>query len=252
MATGSIDYNGQLAEVYESGRALSPEAEATWFHAIKGHVAGKSTVVDVGAGTGRFSRLLTRVAEWYVIAAEPAARMRSIGAEISGDLDVSWVGARAEYLPFGPGSVDVIWTAFATHYFDLPSAGEEFARVLAPKGRLLIWHAYDEVQQQLEWYRWFPSAYENDKGRIQTAVAVSEILRDQGLELLESATHQMFMAADLDALADRLEHRSISTLRLIDDAEFEKGIKDIREHARTVPSAPIYSPNMLLVFGRQS
>ncbi len=246
-ATDAIDYDGQLSEAYEPGRRISAEARATWWAAVEPYVAAAGVVADLGAGTGRFARLLAESSAARVIAVEPAAGMLSVGTGLAPD-DTRWVSASAEHIALRSASVDVVWSAFATHYFDLPAAARECARVLKPGGHMLIWHAYPEVFDQLEWYRWFPSSLAIDHARMATAAEVIDVWADAGLHLVDRSVHQMRLTDDLDGLADRLAHRAISTLRLIDDAEFETGIANLRARAAETEPAPVYSPNMMLVF----
>ena len=52
------------------------------------------------------------------------------------------------------------------------------------------------------------------------------------------------------ALADRLAHRSISTLELISDNDFEAGLRSLRAAAATDPGPPVVVPNTMLEFRR--
>ena len=199
-----IDYDGEISERYADGRRLSPEAAATWRAAIGPLVPPHSPVLDIGAGTGRFSRLLDELAPGRVVALEPAfgmARWLERGSAVSG---------AAEALPVRSRSVGLVWSAFTTHYFDLDAAAQEFERVLDRGGEVAIWHAFPFIAR---------------------------------------STHRMLIAPDLVALADRLANRSISTLHLISDEEFDAGLAQLRAHATATPPAPVYAPNVLLRFG---
>ncbi len=102
-----------------------------------------ATVIDVGAGTGIFTRQIApRCGQ--IVAVEPSEGMRASfkretpGIEIRDGRDTS--------LPFDDASVDVITVAQAFHWFDPVAALTEFARVLRPGGRLgLIWNERDET-----------------------------------------------------------------------------------------------------------
>ena len=62
---------------------------------------GANRVLDVGAGTGRFAVL---IAQWFGMAVtglEPASGMRKVAAVEGQHPKVSYVGGRAEQLPFG-------------------------------------------------------------------------------------------------------------------------------------------------------
>jgi SAM-dependent methyltransferase len=101
-------------------------------------VKASATVLEVGAGTGKLTRLL--VDEFAaVVAIEPDPRMRSqFAAHCPGAALLAGV---AEALPVADGSVDAVFVAEAFHWFDHRRAIAEIARVLRPGGALvLMWN----------------------------------------------------------------------------------------------------------------
>ena len=132
---------GRGADEYERGRPGYPPAAVAFLTRELGLTAGRS-VLDVGAGTGKLTRLLTPTGA-RVLALEPVAGMRDQlvnavpGAELVGDT--------AEAINLPDGAVDAVTSATAFHWFDTAPALREFRRVLAPGGRLaLLWNARDE------------------------------------------------------------------------------------------------------------
>ena len=102
-----------------------------------------SVVVDVGAGTGLFTReFIGRCAK--VIAVEPSEGMRR---ELTDQgLDVEVHDGTGEVLPFSDHSIDAVTVAQAFHWFDAPVALAEITRVLVRGGALgLIWNERDET-----------------------------------------------------------------------------------------------------------
>lgn len=137
---------GSAAEIYERARPSYPPEAVAWMIERTGLGPGK-TVVDVGAGTGKLTRLLPASGA-RVIAVEPVPEMRALleGVEI--------VDGTAESLPLPDGCADVITVAQAFHWFDLDRALPELHRVLAPDGQLvLFWNSRDlddPLQRQVE------------------------------------------------------------------------------------------------------
>lgn len=95
---------------------------------------GQIVAADVGAGTGISARLLAERGV-RVLAIEPGAVMRGAAAAHP---QVTWVGGTAEATGLGSGAVGLVVTAQAFHWFRPPEALAEFARILAPSGRLAI------------------------------------------------------------------------------------------------------------------
>jgi SAM-dependent methyltransferase len=128
---------GPAAEDYERGRSAWPAAAIE--RAAAGlRLAATATVVDLGAGTGKLTRLLVeRFAR--VVAVEPLAPMRRQLAASLPQVEVR-EGA-AERLPLDAGEADAVFVGDAFHWFDGRSALAELARVLTAAGGVaLLWN----------------------------------------------------------------------------------------------------------------
>ena len=129
---------GQAALAYDRGR---PDWPPELLDAVP--LGADATVLDLGAGTGKLTRLLSaRYAR--AIAVEPDSRMREL---ISG-ADV--LAGTAEEIPLPDASVDGVFAAEAFHWFDGAVAVAEIARVLRPGGVLaLLWNRFDSADRVL-------------------------------------------------------------------------------------------------------
>ena len=116
------------ADVYERARPSYPPEAVAWI-AERARLGPGRTVLDVGAGTGKLTRLLVPTGA-RVIAVEPLAEMRAKLEEVVPGV-VALEGT-AEELPLGDGAVDVVTCAQAFHWFDLELALPELHRVLRP------------------------------------------------------------------------------------------------------------------------
>ena len=105
-------------------------------------------VVDLGAGTGKLTRvLLERGLD--VVAVEPSAGMRAEFARVLPGVPV--IDGRAEALPLDDGSVDAIVAGQAWHWVDPARAVPELARVLVPGGSLgLVWNLRSTAEPWVE------------------------------------------------------------------------------------------------------
>ncbi len=133
--TAAVGFS-RAAEVYERARPSYPAEAVDWMVEVTGLGPGY-TVVDVGAGTGKLTRLLAPTGA-RVVAVEPVAEMRALieRAEV--------LEGTAEALPFPDGAADVVTVAQAFHWFELDRALPEIHRVLRPGGHLaLFWNSRD-------------------------------------------------------------------------------------------------------------
>lgn len=141
---------GAAADVYERARPTYPVEAVRWLAERAGLDYG-STVVDVGAGTGKLTRLLAGT-HARVIAVEPVEGMRAVLAERVPGVEI--MHGVAEALPLPDATADAVTCAQAFHWFANSQAIAELHRVLKPGGCLaLIWNSRDmadPLQRQLE------------------------------------------------------------------------------------------------------
>ncbi|UKS66418.1 class I SAM-dependent methyltransferase [Rossellomorea marisflavi] len=102
----------------------------------------QSRIADIGAGTGRLTRMLGEL-DAFVTAVEPSADMLEEYRHTCRELPrVTYMEAPAEETRLETGSVDFITVAQAFHWLDKDRCRTEFQRILKPGGRvLLIWNS---------------------------------------------------------------------------------------------------------------
>jgi SAM-dependent methyltransferase len=132
---------GQEAAAYERGRPGYPDEAVEWILARAASGDARPHVVDVGAGTGKFTASLAqRPAEVTAVEPDPAMRDR-LAASLPG---VTAVEGSAEHLPLADSSGDLVTMAQAWHWVEVEPASREIARVLRPGGALaLVWNVRD-------------------------------------------------------------------------------------------------------------
>jgi SAM-dependent methyltransferase len=114
-------------------------------------VSNEATVLDLGAGTGKLTRVL---ADRYarVIALEPLAELRAILEERVPQAEP--LSGLAEAIPLPDASVDAVFAGQAFHWFVNEVALAEIARVLRPGGVLArLWNEAIEPNPLPEGYR---------------------------------------------------------------------------------------------------
>jgi SAM-dependent methyltransferase len=148
-------------DAYERGRPSYP-VEA--IKLLVGEVgAGGARVLDIGAGTGKLTRLIAPHAR-AVVALEPVEAMRN--ALVAALPSVRAVAGAAESIPLEDGSFEVAVAAQAFHWFGGDRALAEIHRVLTPGGRVaLVWNVRDE---SVPWVRETTTVLEGESGGAPT------------------------------------------------------------------------------------
>jgi ubiquinone/menaquinone biosynthesis C-methylase UbiE len=129
------------ALAYARGRPEYPVALDRWLRDAL-QLDDTRTVVDLGAGTGKFTRRLLATGA-NIIAVEPVPEMLAQLTRIFPS--VAARSGTAERIPVDDAAVDAVVCAQSFHWFASKAALAEIRRVLKPGGRLgLIWNLRDE------------------------------------------------------------------------------------------------------------
>lgn len=138
-------------------------------------------VVDIGAGTGKFTAKLLEY-ETRVKAVEPAAAMRSQLAELAGDR-CEVVDGTAEATGLPDKCADVITYAQAWHWFDGEAALAEARRLLRPGGHVAI--IFNQMDVSVPWVHRLTRIMRS--GDIHTPKKVPEVGPDWSEPILHRA-----------------------------------------------------------------
>lgn len=165
------------AEAYARGRPDYPGALRDWLGSELG-LDPDRVVVDLGAGTGKFTPLLIGTGA-RVLAVEPIAPMRrQLAARLP---TIQVIGGRAEAMPLASGSADAVVCAQAFHWFANDAALAEIHRVLRPGGRLgLVWNVRDESVDWVADITRIISPHEGDAPRFHTGDWRKPLLPTEG------------------------------------------------------------------------
>ncbi len=127
------DFTG-LAEDYSRYR---PDYSAAVLRAILG-IADKDAaaldVVDVGAGTGIWTRMLAAAGVRSVVAIEPNDEMRALGRAHPDNRRIVWKNGSGEATGLSDASADLLSMASSFHWVDFARGIAEFDRVLRSGG----------------------------------------------------------------------------------------------------------------------
>jgi SAM-dependent methyltransferase len=140
-------------------------------------VENEATVLDLGAGTGKLTRVLVRRYR-EVVAVEPLDGMRAILEEVVPQ--ARSVAGSAEAIPLADASADAVFAAQAFHWFANDTAVAEIGRVLRPGGVLcLVWNENVEPSPLPDAFRaYFDALHAPSLDAVQSAQPLAEVLGD--------------------------------------------------------------------------
>lgn len=240
-----VDYE-QVAELYEEGRALPPEALARWGETVRPHLpSGTRRVLDVGAGTGIFARAWPAWAPAAVAAVEPSAAM--VLAGMQADPGIRYLRAVAEALPVRDGTADVVWISAALHHFgDVHRAIDELGRVLQPAGRVLV-RTYVPGRTEMTWVDEFPGRA-RWQARFHSEEDLVALFGGHGFHLVDvrDVLEWTETYAESARWVARMRHAD-SILTALTDEEIGAGLDVLRSQPSRLGRMEV----TLFVFGRQ-
>ncbi|MET8159701.1 class I SAM-dependent methyltransferase [Sphaerisporangium sp. NPDC005289] len=250
MGAAVIRFRGELARNYVDGRRLPEETVAVWMRAVAPCIAvSGGPVLDLGAGTGRFSRALAGHFSVRVVAVEPSAEMRAAAAAAAGP-DVGVVGGRAEAVPCASRAFQAIWASQVVHHIeDFDRCAAEVRRVLVPGGRLVVRGAFHDAERTTLFHTYFPDLVVLAEERGRALAALTRALEGAGMAAERRDTVVQTSAPTLAAFAGQVALRAHSPLRRLSDDRFAEGLERLRKDAARSPdSGPITSAMDLVVY----
>lgn len=186
------------------------------------------TIIEVGAGTGKFTRLLALTGK-RILAVEPieamAARIR-----IDRPPGVEVFAGTAEAIPVSDGVAGLVCCATAFHWFDYELATSEILRVLEVGGALaLIWNVRNERVPWVAAYCKLIDSYGGDSPR-QSSAEWRAIFRDIRFECVARKTYPLMHSMPRHRIADRaLSHAFIAALNPDDQESVRNKIAELIE-----------------------
>ncbi|MEV6849690.1 methyltransferase domain-containing protein [Actinoplanes sp. NPDC051411] len=208
-----------MAGRYDAGRRLRPADVDAWMAAARPYLPGPGgLVLDLGAGTGRFTAALARACGATVVACEPSPAMRAVCPSRP------LVGGAAESLPFRAGVFDAVWASQMVHHVtDLAAFTGGVRRTLKPGGRLLLRGGFG-LPDELPYYRYFPAAWP-DRTEMSSLLASLDLPRVAHLKVSQ------VLAESPPEFVARARSRSLSNLATLDDTLFEAGLRALERDA---------------------
>ena len=187
------------------------------------------TALDIGCGTGRYTRLLRRLLPEgsRLVASDVSAAMLAqlkVGNDGCAGGVVPLLSA-AEELPLRTASLEVVSAFNCVHHFDLARFLAAVARVLRPDGQLFIYTRTPQQNARTIWGRYFPGFTEHERRLHTEAALMDAVRRTGGLTLAATQTFQHPRTSTAGRLRAQAEGRHYSTLSLYPREELRAAIE---------------------------
>lgn len=185
------------------------------------------TGLDIGCGTGRYSRLLRGVlhpGSVLVASDVSAAMLAELKASNDGNEPVLALRSTAEQVPMRTGSLDLVTAFNSVHHFDLERFLAVAGRVLKPNGQLFIYTRTPEQNARTIWGRLFPGFAEREQRLHSEAALRDAVGRTQGLRLVHVQSFSHSRSSTPERLRAQAEGRHYSTFSLYEPDELRQAI----------------------------
>jgi SAM-dependent methyltransferase len=243
------DHFEQVAAVYESLRTTD-EAPV---RSIRQLVPDRPVIgLDIGCGTGRYSRLLGGMLPGgSLLVAGDASR--PMLAEFNGhgtNGGVVPLLSTAEELPFRTASLDLVTSFNSIHHFDLVRFLTAVARVLQPDGQLFIFTRTPQQNARTVWGRYFPDFTKHEQRLHSEAALRDAVERTDGLEVVAIQTFKHPRSSTVERLMAQAEGRHYSTFSLYAPDEWRASIATFRARLPS-PTVSWIDEHLLVVVRRR-
>jgi ubiquinone/menaquinone biosynthesis C-methylase UbiE len=244
------DHFERVAVVYDSLRTTD-EAPV---RAISQLLPGRPvTGLDIGCGTGRYTRLLRGLLpDGSLLAAADvsAAMLAQLKAASRGHAPgVIPLLSTAEELPLQTASLDLVTAFNCVHHFQLTRFLAAAARVLRPGGQLFVYTRTPQQNARTIWGRYFPGFTEHEQ-RLHSEAAVRDAVRQtDGLKTVATQTFQHPRTSTAERLAAQARGRHYSTFSFYTPEDLHAAIATFLTRLPS-PEVSWVDEHLLVVVGR--
>lgn len=212
-----------VSDAYHRGRPEYPAAIGAWMREAL-TLAPESRIVELGAGTGKFTKAML-AAGFAVTAVEPVVGMREKLHRHYSRATILDGTAEATNAP--AASADAVVAAQAFHWFSSEATLRECARILKPRGWLiLLWNMRDD---SVSWVREFDriiEAYAGSTPRFISGEWKKPFTTSNLFAPLRQQSFRHVQAVTVETMVDRAF--STSFIATLPDSEKEHIAEDIR------------------------
>ena len=225
------DYT-KIAEYYD--RVRSAPARVLLSRIIEfGKIDKNCTVLDVGCGTGRFPVTISSLTSCGMCAVDPSTQMLRHAILKDKSEGIAWIRGDGQHLPFRDSIFDCIYmTAVLHHIEDKEKALREVYRALRKRGSfVIVTFSHYAIKRHIT--KDFPGVIAIDLKRIPSVPSVKAVMKAIGFkDILYHPVKLDEGYVSADEYLERVRNKYMSTLTLLSEEEFQKGLKVFQDRIR--------------------
>jgi len=230
MSLPKTDYS-QIANHYDKLRPL-PQL---WISKIieHGQINQNKRVLDVGCGTGRFPLSISSLTKASICSLEPSIDMLKKAIAKDKSKEILWTQGDGRKLPFRNNLFDCVYMTLVLHHIeDKESTLKEIYRTLKKDGNCVIMtNSHYRMKKHI--IRLFPRVMAIDLKRFPTIPHLKSLMVQVGFRNVHHHTVKFNEGPmPTDEYIERVRKKYISTLTLLSEKEFRKGIKTFEKKVR--------------------
>jgi ubiquinone/menaquinone biosynthesis C-methylase UbiE len=182
--------------------------------------------LDVGCGTGRYSRLVRGLLPEgsLLIASDVSAAMLAELSDHGHTAGVVPLRSTAEELSVRGASLDLVTAFNCVHHLDLGRFLASVARVLRPDGHLFVYTRTPAQNARTIWGRYFPGFAAREQRLHSEAALRDAVTLTRGLEVIATQTFKHPRSSTLERLRAQAEGCHYSTFSLYAPDELRASI----------------------------
>lgn len=220
---------------YDKARRLPDETLKLWMETISKYVPQGSmkTIIDLGCGTGRFTKGLSDHFSAKVYGMDLSRKMLSEANRSIVSPLIEFIQGSAENIPLNDGMNDLVFISMVYHHIqDKNRAAQEIARVLKPGGFLCIRTSTTDTLDSYLYLRFFPEARQINLQTLPSRRGLTDLLQNNGFVLKGHSIVHQGLGSNLHEYFEKINLRGLSDLASITDDAFRQGLMRLEKYCR--------------------
>ena len=241
-----------IHSVYNVSRNLSTETLNLWMDTIASQLNTENinSIIDLGCGTGRFTKALSDKFNCKVTGVDPSVKMLSVAKETVLSPQVQFIQGDTGKIPAENSSTSMVFLSQVYHHLnDLNAFIKEVSRVLADGGFVCIRNSTVDDMDSYLYPKFFPKAYEIDMKRLPVRNEIVKLFEKNNFRTTYCNPVRQAFAENHMEYYSKISLRGCSDLAAISDDEFYEGLEMLKEYCMQIRSdEPVYEEIDLFVF----